>query len=147
MSQITDLDRQQDVNQTNQILETKYKKSIDGCFDEISNIKDHLSMRNDLFKKDIHLLFNITKTGEVVTLLDVPRYDFNWQLAYQFATPQSISKGTKLKVTGWFDNSERNPANPDPSKTVTFGPQSADEMLVGYVEFIVPGESPAATSR
>ena len=109
---------------------------------QIVSLMPHMHARGKAFR-----IQSISKSGEVITLLDVPRYDFNWQLAYQFATPQSIAKGTKIKVTGWFDNSERNPANPDPLKTVTFGPQSADEMLVGYVEFIVPSESPAATSR
>jgi hypothetical protein len=37
-----------------------------------------------------------------------------------------------VHVTGTFDNSEYNPANPDPSKELTFGLQSWDEMFIGY---------------
>jgi hypothetical protein len=70
--------------------------------------------------------------------LSVPRYDFNWQHTYRFAEPLAIPRGTKLHCIAHWDNSERNPANPDPKKTVKFGPQSWDEMMVGQLEYIVP---------
>jgi hypothetical protein len=47
-----------------------------------------------------------------------------------------------VKATGWFDNSEKNPANPDPKKTVRWGPQTTDEMMLGYLEYFVPAGSP-----
>jgi hypothetical protein len=49
-----------------------------------------------------------------------------------------------VRATGWFDNSANNPANPDPAKTVRWGPQTSDEMMLGYVEYYVPGEQPPA---
>ena len=70
------------------------------------------------------------KTREV--LLDVPRYDFNWQLRYDLTEPKLLPKGTTLECTAHFDNSEENLFNPDPSRTVRFGLQSWEEMLVGY---------------
>ncbi|WP_013630090.1 redoxin family protein [Rubinisphaera brasiliensis] len=75
-------------------------------------------------------------------LLDIPRYDFNWQLLYRLAEPQSFKAGDTIRFTCWFDNSENNPANPDPAKTVRWGPQTEDEMHLGYVEYIVPGAKP-----
>jgi hypothetical protein len=39
-----------------------------------------------------------------------------------------------LEVTAWWDNSPNNPNNPDPTKTVTWGDQSWNEMLVGFYE-------------
>ena len=71
------------------------------------------------------------------TLLDVPRYDFNWQLRYQFAEPVTVPKGATLRFTVWYDNSDKNPANPDPKKLVKWGPQTFDEMHLGYVEYVV----------
>ena len=76
------------------------------------------------------------------TLLDVPHYDFNWQLLYRLARPLTLSRGDTIRFTGWFDNSENNPANPDPGKTVLWGQQTESEMLLGYVEYIVPGATP-----
>ncbi|MFT3880351.1 MAG: redoxin family protein [Gemmatales bacterium] len=76
------------------------------------------------------------KTKEV--LLDIPHYDFNWQLLYRLKEPITIKAGDTLQYTAWYDNSDKNPANPDPKKTVRWGPQTYDEMMLGYVEFYVP---------
>jgi hypothetical protein len=46
--------------------------------------------------------------------------------------PEVLPAGTKVHVTGAFDNSEFNPANPDPDKELGFGLQSWDEMFIGY---------------
>ena len=73
------------------------------------------------------------------TLLDIPRYDFNWQLLYQLSEPLTLRQGDSIRFTGWFDNSKNNPANPDPNKRVRWGQQTEDEMHLGYVEYIVPG--------
>jgi hypothetical protein len=78
--------------------------------------------------------------GTTRTLLDVPRYDFNWQLAYRYAEPLALPLGARLRARGWFDNSADNPANPDPTRTVRWGPQTTDEMMLGYVEYYFPGE-------
>jgi hypothetical protein len=77
--------------------------------------------------------------GQSQVLLEVPRYDFNWQMSYRLAEPLELPKGTVLKLTGWFDNSKNNPANPDPTKTVRWGPQTYDEMMLGYVEYYTHG--------
>ena len=73
------------------------------------------------------------------TLLDIPRYDFNWQLLYRLHEPLALQAGDTLVFTAWYDNSAGNPANPDPTSTVRWGPQTFDEMHLGYVEYYVPG--------
>lgn len=73
--------------------------------------------------------------GTTKMLLDVAHFDFNWQLGYRLAVPIALPKGTKIVYTAWFDNSDKNPANPDAKKTVYWGPQTFDEMLLGYIEF------------
>lgn len=42
----------------------------------------------------------------------------------------NLPKGTRLECTEHFDNSPNNPENPDPAKTVIWGQQSYDEMMV-----------------
>jgi thiol-disulfide isomerase/thioredoxin len=71
--------------------------------------------------------------GRAETVLDVPRYDFNWQLEYHLAHPLDVPTGTTLRVTAWYDNSTANPANPNPKATVGFGEQTYEEMMIGYV--------------
>ena len=68
--------------------------------------------------------------GRRDTLLKVPRFSWHWQLWYDFAEPLKLPKGTKLECTEHFDNSKNNPENPDPAKTVIWGQQSFDEMMV-----------------
>jgi hypothetical protein len=84
----------------------------------------------------------IRQDGTTETLLDIPHYDFNWQLRYQYAEPLSLERGDTIRYTAWYDNSEQNPANPDPTKTVHWGPQTFDEMHLGYVEYVLPNASP-----
>ena len=74
--------------------------------------------------------------GKQEVLLDVPKYDFNWQLKYVLDEPKLIPKGTKIHCTAVFDNSKDNPANPDPDKKVRWGDQSWEEMMIGFFDTI-----------
>lgn len=103
----------------------------------VTSLMPHMHVRGKAFK------FEATyPDGRKEVLLDVPRYDFNWQLTYRYSVPKFLPAGTKIKATGTFDNSEKNPYNPDPSKTVRWGLQTTEEMLLGYVEFYVPSAKP-----
>lgn len=70
--------------------------------------------------------------GKREVLCSVPRYDFNWQQTYRLKEPRKLPAGTWIVLTGGYDNSSRNPANPDATKTVHWGDQSFDEMFLGY---------------
>lgn len=70
--------------------------------------------------------------GTVEDLLSVPNYSYAWQPTYQLDEHKYLPAGTKLLVSGAFDNSEFNTANPDPDKQVRFGLQSWEEMFMGY---------------
>ena len=73
----------------------------------------------------------IYPTGESETLFHVPNYDFNWQINYYFREPKLLPSGTKLEVTGTWDNSANNRFNPDATAAVRWGDQSWEEMLLG----------------
>ena len=72
--------------------------------------------------------------GRREVLLDVPHYQFDWQNAYILAEPKPMPEGTIMRCVAHFDNSAGNPNNPDPTRTVTFGEQTNDEMLIGYMD-------------
>jgi len=76
-------------------------------------------------------------TGETEILLNVPKYDFNWQPYYYLETPKVLPKGTRIEATSYFDNSPNNPFNPDPTAAVTWGPQSWDEMMIAWLDIAV----------
>jgi peroxiredoxin len=69
--------------------------------------------------------------GRQEILLDVPRYDFNWQNVYKFAEPRRIPEATEVLLEAHYDNSADNPLNPDPTKAVHWGDQTWDEMMIG----------------
>ena len=74
----------------------------------------------------------IYPNGQQETLLRVLNYNFNWQVSYDLAKPLLLPKGTRIQCTAHFDNSANNPNNPDPTKDVTWGDQSFDEMMIGF---------------
>lgn len=94
----------------------------------------HMHMRGKAFR-----IAATYPDGTQETLLSVPHYDFNWQTRYELKQPKQMLKGTKIQVDGWFDNSTKNPYNPDPTKTVHWGDQTTDEMMIGYLDYIVEG--------
>lgn len=73
--------------------------------------------------------------GTEKMLLNVPHYNFNWQRMYEFAEPIRVPAGSKLIATYIYDNSKRNPANPDPSLEVTWGDQSFEEMFFTQLRY------------
>ncbi len=76
--------------------------------------------------------------GRVETLLDVPRYDFNWQTNYTYREPKRIPAGTRIEVTMWFDNSETRGAyvpNINIHEPVRFGGPTTAEMMLGWIDY------------
>ncbi|MBS0203215.1 MAG: redoxin domain-containing protein [Planctomycetes bacterium] len=76
-------------------------------------------------------------------LLDVVRYDFNWQHVYELSQPLPLNSLDSLEFTARFDNSKQNPANPDPSQTVMWGDQTWEEMAIAFFEVAEPRSADA----
>ncbi len=93
---------------------------------EIYSLFPHAHYRGVETRFDLHL-----PDGSKQPLLHVPRYDFNWQHTYSLEEPVSVPAGTRLVHSTVYNNSERNPANPDATREVPWGLQSYDEMLYG----------------
>jgi peroxiredoxin len=87
----------------------------------------HMHMRGKAYTYEA-----IYPDGRKELLLDVPRFDFNWQVPCMYHQPKPLPKGTKIVGTGVFDNSAANLNNPDPSKPVRFGEQTWEEMQIGW---------------
>ena len=75
--------------------------------------------------------------GEVDQLVNVPKYDFNWQTTYVYREPLHLPARTKLESRATFDNSPNNKSNPDPSVTVHWGDQTTDEMHIAFLELVI----------
>lgn len=105
------------------------------------SLTPHMHLRGKSFRYEA-----IFPDGTKEVLLDVPKYDFNWQLRYEFAEPRLIPKGTVVKCIAKFDNSSDNLNNPDPGKEVHWGQQSWDEMMIGFITGVKPAAPLTATT-
>jgi peroxiredoxin len=95
------------------------------------SLTPHMHIRGKAFKFEL-----VTPDGKREVLLNVPKYDFNWQVSYTLAKPRELPAGSKIECTAWFDNSPRNPSNPDPRARVRWGKQTWEEMMIGFVEYV-----------
>ena len=98
--------------------------SVISCF-------PHMHVRG----KDMDLIANYPN-GERRSLINVPKYDFDWQLFYYPEKPVPLPAGTRLDIVAHYDNSAANPANPDPNRDVWFGLETIDEMMFNVFEFV-----------
>ena len=88
--------------------------------------------------------------GKSEVVLSVPKYDFNWQLTYELKKPLFLPKGSRLDCVAHFDNSTKNRFNPDPTKEVRWGPQTWEEMMIGWyttVRYLNPADKPDVAAR
>jgi peroxiredoxin len=104
----------------------------------------HMHLRGKDFNYTAHY-----PDGTTEVLLSVPAYDFGWQSYYRLAEPKPMPRGTRIDCVAHYDNSAGNLANPDPTKTVRWGEQTWEEMMIGYIDadFALPnGAAPAAVT-
>jgi hypothetical protein len=80
--------------------------------------------------------------GTKQVVLNIPRYDFNWQLGYNAAI--KVPKGTKLRVDAHFDNSPNNKFNPNPNRTVYYGQMTWEEMMSPFFGVVVSSTADAS---
>ncbi len=102
----------------------------------------HMHLRGKDFEYRV-----IFPDGKSEVLLRVPRYDFNWQSYYHLAKPLDLPAGTRIECTAHFDNSTDNPNNPDARKTVYWGEQTWEEMMIGFVDYTFTAKTKSETTN
>ena len=117
---------------SNYLIENKYKIKRDLL---LINFLPHMHLRGKKAQ-----LFIIDPNGTSKEIFRLNSYNYNFQRTYTLKKPFLIKKNSTLICKGWFDNSEENPVNPDPSKVVKFGKDSLDEMLSCYYGFLIPNK-------
>lgn len=106
-----------------------------GADTKVERLMPHMHLRGKDFR-----FTAVYPTGEKEVLLNVPHYDFNWQLVYQPARELIMPKGSRLECVAHYDNSPNNPANPDATKEVRYGDQSWEEMMFGFFDVSIPAD-------
>lgn len=129
--------------------------------DQISNapfiIKANSSpifyMRSSIIEEDISLIsimphmhflgkrfkaFAISPSGDLIPLVNIPDWDFNWQMTYTFQKYIQVPKGSVIYAEAQYDNTKGNPRNPNfPPQDVGYGWGTKDEMM-NLVLYYVP---------
>lgn len=109
----------------------------------IDGIRPHFHLRGKSYRLEI--VERDPDTDEIVnttTILSVPVFDPWWQRTYELETPLRLPAGTELRAVGYYDNSELNPNNPDPSAEVTWGQQTTDEMFSTRFKYRIVEDAP-----
>jgi hypothetical protein len=108
----------------------------------IMSLMPHMHVRGKDFEYRL-----VRPDGTSNIILSVPRYNFNWQTRYEFKDPVAAPAGSRLECVAHFDNSAKNKWNPDPTKTVRWGPQTWEEMMIGFVGFTVDNQNLKVTPK
>ncbi len=98
---------------------------------QVVSLAPHMHVRGKTFR------FTARAGDTERVLLDVPNYDFNWQHVYVLDEPLPLPEDTTIHCRATFDNSADNLVNPDPTVPVTWGDQTWQEMMVGFVDVAV----------
>jgi thiol-disulfide isomerase/thioredoxin len=122
-----------------------HKVDVTTTFDRpvvVLAVGPHMHLRGKSFTFDLK-----TPDGKGERLLSVPKYDFNWQIFYEFTAPRRLAKGSQIECVAHFDNSSANPNNPNPYGFVMFGLQTWEEMMVGFVDYYYDDQQPSQVKR
>jgi hypothetical protein len=116
-----------------------YETKASFTFKEDSHIVSfmpHMHVRGKDFEYRL-----VLPDGTSKVVLAVPRYDFNWQISYFLKEPLAAPKGSRLDCTAHHDNSAKNTYNPDPTKEVRWGPQTWEEMMIGWFDYTLDSQN------
>ena len=104
------------------------------------------ALRPHMHTRGKHMKFTaVLPDKSVIPLLSVPNYNFNWQPTYRLSEPVTLPAGSRVVVTGAFDNSENQVGNSDPSSDAVGGLQTWDEMFIGYITYSFTDENNLAS--
>lgn len=102
---------------------------------QVLSLYPHMHFRGKSWKYVAHL-----PDGTDKVMLDVPKYNYGWQESYIYRQPVLLPAGTTLECIAHYDNSDDNFVNPDPAASVKFGDQSWEEMMIGYIDYVVAAQ-------
>jgi hypothetical protein len=96
------------------------------------SITPHMHVLGKNFKA-----YAITPDGDLVQLIKIDEWDFEWQMTYQFASEVKLPKGSVIYAEADYDNTAANPLNPfQPPQNVPYGWGTKQEMLNLIFQYI-----------
>jgi hypothetical protein len=104
----------------------------------VRQVGAHMHLRGKAYRIDA-----VLPDGKKLELLNVGKFNFDWQLMYDLAQPMHLPVGTVIHYLATYDNSAANPRvvkYDTPNREVTYGERTVDEMMGGYVMHTVDSE-------
>ena len=118
-------------NDGNYAVSAMQPEELPNC--ELLSMSPHMHVRGKSFRYTA-----VYPDGNREILLDVPKYDFNWQTEYRLSDKKKMPSGTRIFCEATFDNSTNNLNNPNPNASVQWGDQTYEEMMIGYFHVSIP---------
>lgn len=115
--------------------------------DQVRTVKRFITVPNDKsligFLPHAHLigsswkLYYVRPNGDTTKVLNIPKWDFNWQGMYKPLTMQKVPAGSRFYMECTYDNTSLNPNNPNsPPITMNWGEGTNDEMFYCILQFV-----------
>ncbi len=112
-------------------VKTFYNKLTVNSDYTIFGLSPHMHLLGKSIKSGL-----IKPNGDTTWLIDIPKWDFEWQGYYQFKKPIVVAKGSTLIGEATYDNTTANSNNPNtPPALVHLGEGTDDEMFLIYFNF------------
>ena len=118
-------------NEGNYLVSAMQPEELPNC--DLLAMSPHMHVRGKSFRYTA-----VYPDGNREVLLDIPKYDFNWQTEYRLSENKKMPIGTRIFCEAAFDNSTNNLSNPNPNATVHWGDQTYEEMMIGYFHVSIP---------
>lgn len=102
------------------------------------SIAPHMHLLGTKFK-----IWAVTPAQDSIPLCYINKWDFRWQMLYNFNNFVILPQGTIIKAEATYDNTVNNPNNPNnPPENVGYGESSFDEMFKYFMNLVVyePGD-------
>ncbi len=126
-------------NASNYEVSALLPEKLPAC--QLISMSPHMHLRGKAFRYTA-----LYPDGKEETLLDIPRYDFNWQTEYRVDQLKEFPEGTRIRCEAAYDNSDKNLNNPAPDQWVHWGDQTYEEMMIGYFHVAVPIDPKTGTA-
>ncbi len=118
-------------NDGNYAVSAMQPEELPNC--DLLSMSPHMHVRGKSFRYTA-----VYPDGNREVLLDIPKYDFNWQTEYRLSDKKKMPNGTRIFCEAAFDNSTSNLNNPNPNAWVQWGDQTYEEMMIGYFHVSIP---------
>lgn len=113
---------------------TFYAKSVELPYEiTMLSVQPHMHLLGKSLRS-----FAITPGGDLIPLIKISNWDFDWQMTYQYKEEQKIPYGSIIYAEITYDNTERNPRNSfSPPRRISSGWNSTQEMFNLIFQYII----------